>query len=337
MSKYVPPYKTTPAIIDLVAQISEQIGVLKAVSDMQSVPNLRRGNRIKTIQASLAIEGNTLDLEQVTAVISGKRVLAQPREIQEVRNAFAAYDELSSYSACSCEDLLKAHSLLMAGLVGEPGKFRTGSVGIQRGNEMVHVAPPAGRVAGLVNDLLRWLADTEEHPLIASCIFHYEFEFIHPFQDGNGRIGRLWQTLILSQWRPIMALLPVESVVRDRQQEYYAALSIADQAADATVFIEFMLKAILKAIQEIENSAPQVTPQVTPQVMSLLKVLKNEMSRQEILEALKLKDRKSLRIRYLVPAIQQNLIEMTNPDKPNSRFQKYRLTTKGNSWKRKKV
>ena len=250
-------------------------------SDSAVVPVLRRGNRIKTVQASLAIEGNSLSVEQVTAVLSGKRVLAQPREIQEVRNAFAAYEKLPDWTAHSRTDLLAAHGLMMAGLADEAGRFRSAGVGIQRGGEVIHIAPPPERVPALMDDLLAWLEKTDEHPLVASCVFHYEFEFIHPFQDGNGRMGRLWQTLILSHWRPIFALLPVESIIRDRQQDYYAALGRADHAADATAFIEFMLAAILRAIEESALAGDQEktlqktlwkTPQKTPdRIVDLLR------------------------------------------------------------------
>ncbi len=283
--QYAPPYCITPGVLHSIEQIGEALGKLRAGSDSAVVPVLRRGNRIKTVQASLAIEGNTLSLEQVTAVLSGKRILAQPREIQEVRNAFAAYEKLLDWNAHSRTDLLAAHGLMMAGLADEPGRFRSGGVGIQRGADVIHIAPPPERVPALMDDLLAWLGKTDEHPLVASCVFHYEFEFIHPFQDGNGRTGRLWQTLILSHWRPVFALLPVESIIRDRQQGYYAALGRADHAADATAFIEFMLAAILMAVEESFLAAdqektlqktlwktPQKTPQKTPdRIVDLLR------------------------------------------------------------------
>ena len=330
---YEPPFTITPAILSLVEQIGECIGLLKADNDVVTVPELRRGNRLKTIQASLAIEGNTLDLEQVTALISGKRILGQPREIQEVKNAFAAYEELPNYSLYSIDDMLSAHKLLMTTLVDEAGKFRSGSVEIQRGKEMVHVAPPANRIPALMNDLFKWLRATDAHPLIASSIFHYEFEFIHPFQDGNGRVGRLWQTLILSKWKPLFALLPVESVVRDRQQEYYAALSSSDKSANGTLFTEFMLKAILQALQELELTTEQVSEQVTEQVARLLKSMDNQAySGRELMETLALNHRPTFLYSYLQPALKAGLIEMTVPDKPRAKNQKYRITTKGKQY-----
>jgi Fic family protein len=234
-----------------VAEIVELLTRWEVAGDNTLSPQLRRNNRIRTIQASLAIENNTLSIEQVTAVLDGKTVLGLPREIQEVRNAFAAYEQLPNWQAHSATDLLTAQGLLMAGLVDEAGCFRTGGVGIYNGQDLVHMAPPASRVEALMNDLLIWLASAQVHPLIASCVFHYEFEFIHPFADGNGRMGRLWQTLILSQWQTLLAYLPVESVIRVRQTAYYQALADADNLADSTPFIEFMLQALLDSMIEV--------------------------------------------------------------------------------------
>jgi Fic family protein len=328
--KYVPTYHITPAILHCVEQIGEALGNLRSRDDSSVTPVLRRGNRIKTIQASLEIEGNTLNLDQVTAVLAGKRVLGQPREIQEVRNAFAAYEELANWAADSRSDLLAAHGVLMAGLADEAGRFRSGNVGIHRGTEVVHVAPPPAQVPGLTDDLLAWLKETEEHPLVASCVFHYTFEFIHPFQDGNGRLGRLWQTLILSQWRPVFAMLPVESIIRDHQQEYYAALATSDQDVNATPFTEFMLNAILQAIQESDLGSDQVTDQQSDQVMRLLRALgSSPRSASDLMAELGLSHRPTFRKNYLHPALAAGLVEMVHPDVPRSRSQKYRLTERG--------
>jgi len=248
MSRYQPPLTLTPAMLALVADISEQVGRLSARHEAALTPQLRRGNRIRSIQASLAIENNSLSIEQVTAVLESKRVLGLPREIQEVRNAFAAYEALPGWRPASRADLLAAHGLLLHGLIDEAGQFRRGGVGIYRGEQLLHMAPPDSRVPQMVDDLLDWLGRCELHPLIASCVFHYEFEFIHPFADGNGRMGRLWQTLILSHWRPVLAWLPVESVIREQQDAYYTALSAADRLAEATPFVELMLQALRQAL-----------------------------------------------------------------------------------------
>jgi len=332
MPSYQPPFAITPTILRLVAESAEAIGRLSAQKDMESGLRLRRINRIRTIQGSLAIEGNTLSEAQITAILDGKRVMAPPREIQEVHNAMAAYDALADWQPQREQDLLAAHKLLMNGLLVDAGSYRPGGVGVMLGETVIHMAPPAGRVRSLMGKLLEWLRHTEQHPLIASCVFHYEFEFIHPFADGNGRMGRLWQTLILSRWNPLMATIPVESLVHAHQADYYQALRDSTAATDSAPFIEFMLRMILACVQA--NATPQVAPQVSPQVEALLKVLVKAMTRQELQTALGLTDPKSFRQRYLAPALLDGLIEMTLPDKPNSRLQKYQLTDKARRmWK----
>ena len=223
---------------------------------------LHRENRIRTIQASLAIEHNTLSLDQVTAVIDGKPVLGLPREIQEVRNAFAAYEAMSAWAPTSSADLLRAHGRLMHGLCDDAGQWRSSGVGIYRGEQLVHMAPPATQVPRLMEQLMQWLAETEAHPLIASCVLHYELEFIHPFSDGNGLMGRLWQTVILSRWQPVMAFLPVEAIIKERQEHYYHQLSQADRLSDCTDFILFLLEALRDALAEAITAQP--TSQPTP-------------------------------------------------------------------------
>jgi Fic family protein len=331
---YQPPYTISRAILRMVAEIGEKIGRYTAIADTALTPHLRRDNRIRTIQASLAIENNSLTLKQVTAVLDGKRVIGMPREIQEVRNAFAAYERLEDWNPASLDDLLAAHGLLLSVLVDEPGAFRRGGVGIFRGDQVVHMAPPAGQVPGLVHDLLDWLKTTDEHPLVASCVFHYELEFIHPFADGNGRMGRLWQTLILRQWKPIFEWLPVETVIHDRQDDYYRVLAEADNLADATPFIEFMLEALLAAIGEVEVT-DQVDEHVSDQVIRLLGILaKGECGSSELMAALKLTHRPTFRKTHLDPALASGWIERTQPDSPRSPTQRYRLTEKGRRlWK----
>jgi Fic family protein len=331
---YQPPFTITPAILSLVAEIAGIVGRLSALSVSGNVPKLRRENRIRSIHASLAIENNTLSLDQVTAVISGKRVLGQPREIREVKNAFAAYEAMPAWNPSSSKDLLAAHRLMLESLVDDTGKFRSRAVGIAKGKRIVHLAPPADRVPGLMKDLLGWLKRTDAHPLIASCVFHYELEFIHPFADGNGRIGRLWQTLILSQWNPLFAFLPVETVIRDQQAAYYRILAACDKAGNSTAFIEFLLSVLLTALCEAANlqSGEQVDAQVSEQVARILKACsKGPKSKAELLASVGLANAYLNYKRHILPLVHSGILEMTIPEKPTSRLQKYRLTPKGRS------
>lgn len=325
---YQPPFSITASIIRLIAEISEAVGRLSALAEMERNLRLMHISRIRTIRGSLAIEGNTMTEAQVTAVLNGKKVLAKPREVQEVKNAIAAYDKLEKWHPEKRKDLLEAHKIIMRSLIDEVGVWRSGGVGVMAGLDVIHVAPPASLVSELMNDLLKWLKKTDQHPLVSSSVFHYEFEFIHPFSDGNGRIGRLWQTLILTRWNPIFSHIPVESMVHENQAEYYQVLQKSTEKSDSAPFIEFMLRMISDAILSV---TPQAAPQVTPQVGRMLDALTGEMTRDEIQNALGLKDRKSFRTRYLLPALVEGLIEMTIPEKPNSSLQKYRLTEKGRS------
>ena len=320
-TKNTPPYTITPLIIDLVAQTGEAVGRLTVLTDHKKKLRLNRINRIQTIQGSLAIEGNTLSEKQITAILDGKRVIAPEREIREVSNAHKAYDLFKKWSPVAETDLLEAHRILMDGLANDAGLYRHGGVGVMAGEQLLHMAPPADRVPRLMHDLFHWLANTDQHPLISSSVFHYEFEFIHPFSDGNGRLGRLWQTVMLYRWNPLFDYIPVESLIHKHQTDYYQAIQKSTDLTDSAPFIEFMLRMIVDAVSAV---APQVAPHVTPQVGQLLEILTGEMSREELQKALGLNDRKSFRERYLVPALKAGLIEMTIPDKPNSRFQKYR-------------
>ena len=321
--KYIPPYVITNKIIDLVADISEMVGSIRAWESMNANPQLRRDNRVKTIHASLAIENNSLSLEQVTAIIDGKRVLGAPGDIQEVKNAFEAYERLLTFDPYSVSDLLKAHEILVMGLVKEAGMFRRGGVGVFAGDRLVHMAPPASFVPQQIEDLLRWVETEAVHPLVKSCVFHYEFEFIHPFADGNGRMGRMWQTLLLSRWKPIFAWLPVETLIRERQDEYYAVLGKSDSSTSATPFIEFLLGTLRDALHDVAKT-DQVNVQVSAQVRALLAALGDEtLSSNELMARVGLAHRGTFRKNYLQPAIDLGLVEMTVPDKPNSKNQKY--------------
>ncbi|UTC64207.1 Fic family protein [Treponema sp. OMZ 788] len=263
---YEPPFKITSKAINLISQISEKIGEINNLENTERSVQLRKKNRIRTIHSSLAIENNSLSIEQITAIIEGKRVLGPPNEIQEVKNAVQAYELLLNLSPYNQKDLLKAHQLMMNDLVKHSGKYRKGGVGIFDGKDVVHVAPPADRVPFLMNDLFDWLKNSDAHPLIKSCVFHYEFEFIHPFEDGNGRMGRLWQSVILTEWKPIFAWLPIETLIKENQKLYYKALGISDSNADSTEFIEFMLSIILKTIEEIISTELKITQKITQKI-----------------------------------------------------------------------
>lgn len=244
-----PPFEITNSILDKIAEIAELVGQVSATSGLTTNPTLRRTNRIRTIYSSLAIEQNTLSLDQVTAVLDGKRVLAPPKDIAEVKNAYEIYDMMDSLDPYSVDALLDAHGVMTRGLVEESGCFRSRPVGVvdKQGN-ILHFGTLPAYVPGLTMELLDWVRDSDYHMLIKSCVFHYELEVIHPFSDGNGRIGRLWHTLLLTQWKPLFAWLPVESMIHDRQDEYYAAINQSNFEGESTVFIEFMLSAIKEAL-----------------------------------------------------------------------------------------
>lgn len=246
-----PPFEITISILDKIAEIAELVGQVNAVAGLTTNPMLRRTNRIRTIYSSLAIEQNTLSLEQVTAVLNGKRVIAPPKDIAEVKNAYEIYEMMDSLNPYSVDDLLNAHAIMTKGLTEESGCFRSGPVGVvdKQGN-ILHFGTLPDYAPGLTMELLDWIKDSDIHMLIKSCVFHYELEVIHPFADGNGRIGRLWHTLLLTQWKPMFAWLPVESIIHDRQDEYYAAINRSNYEGESTAFIEFMLSAIQEALIE---------------------------------------------------------------------------------------
>ncbi len=246
-----PPFEITNAILDEIAEIAELVGQVNATSGLSTNPMLRRTNRIRTIHASLAIEQNTLTLEQVTALLNGKRVIGPPKDIAEAKNAYEIYDMMDQLDPYSVDDLLNAHAVMTRGLVEESGYFRSGSVGVvdKQGN-ILHFGTLPDYVPGNTMELLDWVRDSDFHMLIKSCVFHYELELIHPFADGNGRIGRLWHTLLLTQWKPLFAWLPVESIIHDRQSEYYDAINRSNDEGESTTFIVFMLSAIKEALME---------------------------------------------------------------------------------------
>jgi len=328
--EYKPLYTLTESVLSLVAQIAEAAGRF-SVAGEQSL-RLRRINRVRTIHGSVAIEGNTLTEEQITAILEGKRVMAPPREILEVQNALNGYEKLPDWNPLKESDLLKAHEVLMSGLLEDAGKYRKKSAGVMGKEGVIHIAPPADRLPYLMKQLFVWLKETKAHPLIAGAVFHYEFEFIHPFADGNGRLGRLWQTLILNGWNPVFGEVAVESMIHVHQQGYYDAINQSNAQNSCVPFIEFMLKVILETLR-----SDQVDDQVSDQVKRLVFVLSDRsLSASELMKKLELKHRPTFRKNYLNPALAAGLVEMTEPDSPNSPTQKYRLTDKGKPVRKKK-
>ncbi len=332
MSNYAPPFQMTDKITYLIAEISEQVGRITVLQEGNISPHLRRSNRIRTIHSSLAIEHNSLSLEQVTAILDGKRVLGNPNEIKEVQNAYEAYELMLRLNPSSVNDLLKAHKLMMQGLVPENGRFRSRGVGIFAGKTLVHMAPPAEFVPEHIHNLFEWYKASELHPLVKSAVFHYEFEFIHPFADGNGRMGRMWHSLLLGKWKEMFFWLPIEELIQSRQKEYYDTLGIADKKADSSGFVELMMEIIRDSLNEVavvgrstDQDSDQVTDQDKNQIDRIISVIgEDTLSAAEIMARLGLSHRPTFRKNYLNPALEQNLIERTIPDKPNSRNQKYR-------------
>jgi Fic family protein len=246
-----PPYEITTEIIKLITKISEKLGEVKALHVDKPSPMLRKRNKIKTIHSSLKIEGNTLSEDQITAIIENKRVIGPKEDILEVKNAIEVYDEIDMYSANSAKSFLSAHKVLMKGLVEKPGRYRTENVGIVQGSKVAHLAPPASNVDYLMSELFKYMKESDELLLIKSCVFHYEMEFIHPFIDGNGRMGRLWQSVILIKEYPVFGYLPFETLISENQRDYYDALGRSDKTGSSTIFIEYMLGVIDKSLEEL--------------------------------------------------------------------------------------
>ena len=323
--KYIPPYEITDEMLELVSEIMENLGKLSGVNELEKLPRLRRVNRIKSIHSSLAIENNTLSIEQVTNVINGKRVFGPKKDIVAVQNANLAYRELENINPYSIDDLLKTHGIMMNGLVSEAGQIRKGQVGVYNEHgKVVYLAPPAEFVPEQLGQLFDWIRTSPANMLIKSSVFHYEFEFIHPFCDGNGRMGRLWQTALLANWKPIFAWIPIESIIKDNQEEYYNAITLSTSQAKSNIFIVFMLDVINKAIKDIITDARNHYNHINNQITELMKVIESyPQSATELMQKLNLKSRVGFRKNYLQPALDAGLIGMTEPDKPTSKNQKY--------------
>lgn len=327
MEKYKPPFIITDKILMYVSSISEKIGRITAVGNLDTRPYLRRNNRIKSIHSSLKIEANSLSLGQVRDVINGKTVLGEQKEIIEVKNAFTAYEYLSKINPYNIEDLKKIHGVMTNNILRESGEFRSGEEGVFNGDECIFMAPPAKFVPQLVSELFDWMKENHNkiHPLIMSCIFHYEFVFIHPFSDGNGRMARLWQTAILSKWKTIFEYIPIESQIEKFQDEYYDVIAKCHINGESTIFIEFMLSQLDKILDDISIQFNEENEHISEAVKRLLDVMEYDIpyTSKTLMEKLDLKSREGFRKNYLNPAIDMCVIKMTAPDKPRSRNQRY--------------
>ena len=320
-----PPYRITDEMLTLAAAISRKTQQVADTRLLVNKPHLRRNNRIRSIHASLAIEANSLSLGEVHDVIDGRAVLGPPKEIREVKNAYDAYEQLPNLNPYRIEDLLRLHGVMMKGLVLDAGSFRMGEEGVFSDGKCIFMAPPARLVPELMQNLFDWLGKARDsvHPLVLSSVFHYEFVFIHPFSDGNGRIARLWQTALLMEWDEIFQYLPIENQIHRFQGDYYQTISDSHVAGESTAFVTFMLKMIDQVLSELTVAADS---NQSPYVGRLLEVMEygTAYTAQELLVLLGLKSRLGLRKNYLNPALEQKLISMTEPDKPTSKKQRYR-------------
>ncbi len=328
MDKYVPPFTISNRMLELVGSIMEKVGKLDNFSNLNKMPVLRRNNRIHSIHSSLAIEANSLSFNQVKDVINGKLVLGDQKEIQEVKNAYKAYEMMKESNPYSIKDLLKIHGVMTFLIVEESGVFRKGEEGVFDENDnCIFIAPKPEYVESLMNDLFNWMKEFKDkiHPLILSSIFHYEFVFIHPFSDGNGRTARLWQNIILSKWKEIFEYVPIESQIKKYQEEYYKVINNCNNTGNSNEFIEFMLNMIDKELDNLLDSTEKEITHISGYVTKLLEVMDYNipMSAFEIMDKLGLKSKDSFRDNYLNPALENGLIKMTLPDKPTSKNQMY--------------
>ena len=327
MADYTPPFTITNTMLDCVASISEKIGKMSALKKLEAKPHLRKNNRIRSIYSSLRIEANSLSIGQVRDVISGQLVLGEQKEIQEVKNAYEAYAQISVINPYDIEELKRIHAIMTKYLVDESGCFRHGEDGVFNGEQCIFMAPPARLVPQLIDELFAWMnrVQGEVHPLILAGVFHYEFVFIHPFSDGNGRMARLWHTCLLSKWKSVFQYIPIESQIEKFQDEYYNAIAKCHINGDSNIFIEFMLKQIDKILEEILLRADEQDEHVTEYVKKLLNVMEYEVpyTSTVLLEKLGLKSKETFRKNYMNPAMELQLVQMTIPEKPKSRNQRY--------------
>ena len=328
MRKYISPFTISNKMLEIVGNIMEKVGKLNNYSGLNKMPILRKNNRIHSIHSSLAIEANSLSYNQVKDVIDGKLVLGDQKEIQEVKNAYNAYETIKKVNPYSIDDLLKIHGIMTYLTVKESGMFRTGDEGVFDENDnCIFVALKPEFVSSLMNDLFNWMFESKDkiHPLILSSIFHYEFLFIHPFSDGNGRTARLWQNIILSKWKEIFEYVPIESQIKKYQEEYYKTIDYCNKSGNSDKFIEFMLDMIDKELDNLISNTEKEITHISGYVTKLLEVMDYNipMSAFEIMNKLGLKSKDSFRDNYLNPALENGLIKMTLPDKPTSKNQMY--------------
>lgn len=327
MSDYTPPFTISNTMLELVSEISEKVGRVSSHKDLENKPHLRRNNRIRSIHSSLKIEANSLSLSEVRDVINGQLVLGDQKEIQEVKNAYEAYQHVSDINPSSIAELKKIHGIMTYKTVEESGVFRKGEEGVFSGDECIFVAPPPHMVNELMKSLLAWVKRSEGtiHPLILSSVFHYEFVFIHPFADGNGRMARLWHTVILYRWRDIFEYIPIESQIEKYQAEYYDAIAKCHVNGNSNLFIEFMLNMINQILDEVIVQISKANAETSEYVKRMLDVMEYDIpyTSNAIMELLGLKSKETLRKNYINPAIELGVLRMTIPDKPNSRNQRY--------------
>lgn len=327
MSDYKPPFQITEKMLNSIASISEKITRISFQNEIKAKPHLRRNNRIKSIHSSLKIEANSLSLSEVRDVIDGHQIVGNIKEIQEVKNAYNAYTEIKTINPYSVSDLKRVHGIMTFNTVEESGTFRKGQEGVFKGNKCIFIAPPPHMVPKLIQDLFEWMQENKTilHPLLLSAVFHYEFVFIHPFSDGNGRMARLWHTAILTKWKSEFEYIPLESQIEKFQDSYYKAIEQSNASGNANAFVEFILTMIDKVLDDISISINKTNSELSIYVKRLLSVMDYDIpyTALEIMQKLNLKSKETFRKNYINPAIQLELVQMTVPDKPNSKNQRY--------------
>ena len=327
MSGYSPPFDITSEMLTTAMSVSEKLGELNVYHNLDTKPHLRRSNRIRSIHSSLTIEANSLSLKEVRDVIAGRTVIGPADEIREVKNAYAAYEQIPDIDLFKVSELLRIHGIMTEGLIADPGSFRKGEEGVFDGERVIFIAPPPQNVPGLIDDLFDWMERSKDeiNPLILSSVFHYEFIFIHPFSDGNGRMARLWQTAILTKWRDVFQYLPVESQIEKDQAGYYGVISECNRTGKSNAFVEFMLHRIDEALADLIEQATSNEGQISEYVGKLLNNMDYDVpyTASNLMDKIGIKTRDSFRNNYLRPAMDIGLVEMTIPDKPNSKNQRY--------------